>query len=81
MSKIIRLKIFITIYSIVSLSFSTFAMSSKQDQALLETNVTFKQAYEAFLKQNNALVEAFEENAKQNVKLEVLLEKLEKWQF
>ncbi len=80
MSKIIRLKIFITIYSIVSLSFSTFAMSSKQDQALLETNVTFKQAYEAFLKQNNALVEAFEENAKQNVKLEVLLEKLEKWQ-
>ena len=80
MFKIIRRKIFITIYSLSFVSVSTFAMSSKQDQALQETNVTFKQAYETFLKQNSALVDAFEENAKQNVKTEELIEKLEKWQ-
>ena len=57
MSKIIRRKMLITIYSLSFVSVSTFAMSSKQDQALQETNVTFKQAYETFLKQNSALVD------------------------
>ena len=73
-------KILITICTMSVVSLSTFATTSKQDKSLQETSVTFKQAYETFLKQNSALVEAFEENAEKNVKTEELIAKLEKWQ-
>lgn len=73
-------KVFITIFALSMISLTTFASTSKQDKSLQETSVTFKQAYQTFLKQNSALVDAFKENAEKNVKTEELIEKLEKWQ-
>lgn len=68
------------IYVLLALPLLVSATTTKQDQSIQETNVTFKQAYESFLKKNSALVDAFEENTKQNVKTEELIEKLDKWQ-
>lgn len=80
LNQIIRLKIFIMIYILLALPLFVSATTTKQDQSIQETNVTFKQAYESFLEKNSALVDAFEENTKQNVKTEELIEKLDKWQ-